>query len=652
MRNLLFTSLLLMGASLSAQTVSSSFAEMNRINRNVINTECSVSTQAKSLNLIKPARNLRSLASKKADVESRMKDLARVADENVYIAQCSGALFSSDPMLWNPAITTSGTTVTIKSVLPYTGIADITGTVGGNLVTVSGDQEVMDLILTDASGAENSVKGVFMEVSGMTGVPTTNITFAIDEAGRYVWQPEADMNFLAIGVKVQGGYAFLEGFTDYKIVPSDAFTPYYSCLAGLWNYGMSLDGGYSLVSPSACASSEFGMVMWLDMATYFSAVGWPAYTLDWSYYVDDELVSDPLIYNDPTSSSIRDICVMEVPATATQLSYPTVEATCGANTMTYSVSRNYNGQEFPGVIYVDAPSEMTADNETTDYGFGLWNNKGGAFPIYGTSSNNGWPSTLYLSETESADITSVGTVYQSVAPITFGSLGVCAWFPESTVGKQITATLYRTETDGTGELILLGKPFATSTITLQPNVNYLVLTGDEASGYVAMVEFADFEGYDEAGFTSPVETVNTGENFILLLSGVEGTEFGLATDAASDYVAAFMGLNNNTVLTDGENLYTGSAGVNLAIFFYAPEEGSGISTTTINNQNINVINNGTDFVLSYAEGIRGVQVVNVAGQVVADYALDGTSATIPASALAKGLYILKFDNGQTVKVMK
>lgn len=633
-----------MGASLSAQTVSSSFVGMNRINRNVINTECSVSTHAKSLNLIKSNRNLRSLASRKADVENRMKNLARVADANVYIAQCSGALFSSDPMLWNPVITTSGTTVTIKSVLPYKGIADITGAVSGNLVTVPGDQEVMDLILTDASGAENEVPGVFMEVSGMTGVPTQNITFAIDEAGRYVWQPESDMNFLAIGVEVTGSYAFLEGFTDYKIVPSDAFTPYYSCVAGLWNYGMSLDGGYSLVTPSSRASSELGMVMWLDMATYFSEVGWPAYTLDWSYYVDNELVSDPMIY--------EDICVMEVPATATQLSYPTVEATCGANVMSYSVSRNYSGQEFPGVIYVDAPSEMTVDNETTDYGFGLWNNKGGAFPIYGTSSNNGWPSTLYLSETESVDITSVGTVYQSVAPITFGSLGVCAWFPESTVGKQITATLYRTETDATGELIVLGKPFATSTITLQPNVNYLVLTGDEANGYIAMVEFADFEGYDEAGFTSPVETVNTGENFILLLSGVEGTEFGLATDAASDYVAAFMGLNNNTVLTDGENLYTGSAGVNLAIFFYASEEGSGISTTTINNQNINVINNGDSFALSYAEGIRGVQVVNVAGQVVADYALDGTSATIPASALAKGLYILKFDNGQTVKVMK
>ena len=81
-------------------------------------------------------------------------------------------------------------------------------------------------------------------------------------------------------------------------------------------------------------------------------------------------------------------------------------------------------------------------------------------------------------------------------------------------------------------------------------------------------------------------------------------------------------------------------------------QGDVTSISTVEDAQLNVINNGTDFELSYAEGIRGVQVVNVAGQVVADYALDGTSATIPASALAKGLYILKFDNGQTVKVMK
>ena len=93
----------------------------------------------------------------------------------------------------------------------------------------------------------------------------------------------------------------------------------------------------------------------------------------------------------------------------------------------------------------------------------------------------------------------------------------------------------------------------------------------------------------------------------------------------------------------------------MGIYFYdayVDQNAASISDIAADNQSINVINNGDSFALSYAEGIRGVQVVNVAGQVVADYALDGTSATIPASALAKGLYILKFDNGQTVKVMK
>lgn len=62
--------------------------------------------------------------------------------------------------------------------------------------------------------------------------------------------------------------------------------------------------------------------------------------------------------------------------------------------------------------------------------------------------------------------------------------------------------------------------------------------------------------------------------------------------------------------------------------------------------------NGAAFEVSYPEGVNAVQVINVAGQVVAEYSLNGTSATIPATAMANGMYVLKFNNGSVVKVMR
>ena len=67
---------------------------------------------------------------------------------------------------------------------------------------------------------------------------------------------------------------------------------------------------------------------------------------------------------------------------------------------------------------------------------------------------------------------------------------------------------------------------------------------------------------------------------------------------------------------------------------------------------IKVVSSVNAFELTYPEAVTSVQVVNVAGQVIATYALEGTSATIPAANLVNGLYLLKFDNGATVKVMK
>ncbi len=60
---------------------------------------------------------------------------------------------------------------------------------------------------------------------------------------------------------------------------------------------------------------------------------------------------------------------------------------------------------------------------------------------------------------------------------------------------------------------------------------------------------------------------------------------------------------------------------------------------------------GGNFVVNAPETINGVTVYNVAGQAVAASEIAGTT-TVDASSLAKGVYVLRFNDGSTVKVIK
>lgn len=68
---------------------------------------------------------------------------------------------------------------------------------------------------------------------------------------------------------------------------------------------------------------------------------------------------------------------------------------------------------------------------------------------------------------------------------------------------------------------------------------------------------------------------------------------------------------------------------------------------------VKAIANGDNFELTYSESITNVTVNNVAGQTLATYELPaGGKYLMPAADLAKGMYILKFSNNQTIKVIK
>lgn len=65
----------------------------------------------------------------------------------------------------------------------------------------------------------------------------------------------------------------------------------------------------------------------------------------------------------------------------------------------------------------------------------------------------------------------------------------------------------------------------------------------------------------------------------------------------------------------------------------------------------NVTVQGGNFVVSAPEAINNVTVYNVAGQAVATSEIAGTT-TVDAQSLAKGVYVLRFNDGSTVKVIK
>ncbi|MEF9923986.1 MAG: T9SS type A sorting domain-containing protein [Muribaculaceae bacterium] len=68
---------------------------------------------------------------------------------------------------------------------------------------------------------------------------------------------------------------------------------------------------------------------------------------------------------------------------------------------------------------------------------------------------------------------------------------------------------------------------------------------------------------------------------------------------------------------------------------------------------IKVASVGGDFEVSYPTSVSSVNIYNVSGQLVNRVELnDGGNATIPAQNLAKGMYILKFNDNSTVKAIK
>jgi len=79
-----------------------------------------------------------------------------------------------------------------------------------------------------------------------------------------------------------------------------------------------------------------------------------------------------------------------------------------------------------------------------------------------------------------------------------------------------------------------------------------------------------------------------------------------------------------------------------------------VGIAELSKENVNVSRQGDDFQLTYPANATSVSIYNITGQMIAEYSLDASGTyTIPASSLAKGIYIFRLNGiNATVKVIK
>lgn len=85
-------------------------------------------------------------------------------------------------------------------------------------------------------------------------------------------------------------------------------------------------------------------------------------------------------------------------------------------------------------------------------------------------------------------------------------------------------------------------------------------------------------------------------------------------------------------------------------FYIVQSNGSGIANVA-SQLGVKATSVGGDFAVSAPAGVSGVSVFTVAGQLVKTAAVSG-NCVVPAQDLAHGIYLLRFTNGSTVKVVK
>lgn len=197
------------------------------------------------------------------------------------------------------------------------------------------------------------------------------------------------------------------------------------------------------------------------------------------------------------------------------------------------------------------------------------------------------------------------------------------------------------------------------------NAAYVALTsgGEEYSLTAPTIggKATDDGGYNFFAMysTFPYIDPNTQEQYVQIVDAPEWVEVGIDNSLwgseKEDY-NCYFGFNVTCdPLTSGSGrkgdiVFETEGGIQTKVHI---TQGTPSGVETIETSPINAIPNGDNFELSYPEGTNTVTLMNVAGQILATYELPtGGKFTMPASNLSKGIYLMKFNGNETIKIIK
>lgn len=175
------------------------------------------------------------------------------------------------------------------------------------------------------------------------------------------------------------------------------------------------------------------------------------------------------------------------------------------------------------------------------------------------------------------------------------------------------------------------------------------------------MEFSVFYNwmFEESGNYSFVAPVAGGESQAFVINTLLSSDYWtIEGDGLYDWVDYVIDDENGTLTFTATALPSGVTGRSTTITvstygaspikFTIQQGEAGVEAVETSANRVSVVNGNFEV---EAAGATSVDVYNVAGQKVASAAIEGTTV-VPAQDLAKGLYILKFNDNTAVKVMK
>lgn len=486
----------------------------------------------------------------------------------------------------------------------WTTVFDAADKYKGSLIDfleiASSYQESYELASIDLSSyADQNVKIAFVYV-GKDG-------FVINIDNVAVGQPSVDASYASAGQLFR--MAMLEDYTAYDgvyLVPANTDFTWYNTGDGdsfLWSYtDANGENEVSSTDKNMVANYEEGVYTTPVLTAY-------ADSKEGTYQLGNLLIAGGgcEVWNQVSGSSLNGSSVFG----------------------SYEPTAEYG-------VYVDLSFGATAETNLTQ----LYAQQ---YPTYGITS---------------AKVTTIGTMYREpVAPYELSRISVLggkrADFPSD---AQYDLAVIRMQKETTAE----GTNYTITedTLAVAHCTGNQVLTPIASEGYDSYIVLPfNLLSKDQFGFEMPA-TITVNDPILVTVTPVNNGTADWSIWCNTEDVPNAIGYSMMDLeTTSSGTLQLGGFMSNLGIFmnldvnYVADPSGveDVVSKTDATCAKVAVV--GGDFVVTAPEAINAVTVYNVAGQAVAASEVAGTT-TVSGQSLAKGVYILRFNDGSSVKVVK